>query len=363
MTPHASPLTPHQRSAIPKGARIYVAGHRGMVGGAIVRQLNAHGYTNILTRGFDELDLTNQAAVNSFFESEKPEYVFLAAAKVGGILANNTYRGEFIYQNMMIQNNVIHASYVHGVKRLMFLGSSCIYPKQAPQPLKEEYLLTGPLEPTNQPYAVAKISGIEMCWSYNRQYGTKYLAVMPTNLYGPGDNYHPENSHVIPGLIRRIHEAKVKQVRCKELGVKGEEQQSFNTAPLTPHSLPGDTVTIWGTGTPRREFLYCEDMAEACVYLMTLPPADYDFFLNDTSPPLVNIGTGEDMTIAELAETICKVVGYTGTIVFDPSKPDGTMKKLLDVSLLNSRGWKATTGFEDGLRVAYRLFLEQEKVC
>jgi len=320
---------------IPLKAKIYVAGHRGMVGSAIVRQLTARGYTTILARTREELDLTNQAAVNLFFETEKPEYVFLAAAKVGGILANNTYRGDFIYQNMMIQNNVIHASYVHGVDRLMFLGSSCIYPKLAPQALKEEYLLTGPLEPTNQPYAVAKISGIEMCWSYNRQYGTKYLAVMPTNLYGPGDNYHPENSHVIPALIRRAHNYKMRN------------EPEF---------------VVWGTGTPRREFLYCEDMAQACVYLMMLPQDDYDFFLNDTTPPLINIGTGEDITIAELAKTICEVVGYTGKIIFDASKPDGTMQKLLDVNLLNSRGWKATTGFEEGLRVAYRLFLEQEKV-
>lgn len=370
MTPHGSPLTSH---GMPRNARIYVAGHRGMVGSAIARQLTALGYTNILTRTREELDLTNQAAVNLFFETEKPEYVFLAAAKVGGILANNTYRGEFIYQNMMIQNNVIHASYQNGVDRLMFLGSSCIYPKQAPQPLKEEYLLTGPLEPTNQPYAVAKISGIEMCWSYNRQYGTKYLAVMPTNLYGPGDNYHPENSHVIPALIRRIHEAKVKQeAKRKELGdraVRSEalgDRLSGSTSPLTPDSSPvfpdsqNNTVTIWGTGTPRREFLYCEDMAKACVYLMMLPQDDYDFFLNDITPPLINIGTGEDITIAALAKTICEVVGYRGNIVFDASKPDGTMQKLLDVSLLNRRGWKATTSLEDGLRVAYRLFLEQE---
>lgn len=350
---------------IPLNARIYVAGHQGMVGSALIRELNSLGYDNILTRSRMELDLTNQAAVNLFFATDKPEYVFLAAAKVGGILANNTYRGEFIYQNMMIQNNVIHAAYVHGVKRLMFLGSSCIYPKHSPQPLKEEYLLSSSLEPTNQPYAVAKISGIEMCWSYNRQYGTKYLAVMPTNLYGPGDNYHPENSHVIPALIRRIHEAKINLERSKELGVKGEEPRS-TTSHFTPHPLlasPGDTVTIWGSGTPRREFLYCEDMAKACVYLMMLPPVEYDFFLNDATPPLINIGTGEDITIAELAKTICKVVGYTGKVVFDASKPDGTMKKLLDVSLLNSRGWKATTGLEEGLRVAYRLFLEQQKVC
>jgi GDP-L-fucose synthase len=344
---------PNAPLQIPQNAKIYVAGHRGMVGGALVRELQALGYQHLITRSRDELDLTNQAAVNTFFETENPDHVFLAAAKVGGILANNTYRGEFIYHNMMIQNNIIHAAYVHGVKRLLFLGSSCIYPKQAPQPLKEEYLLSGPLEPTNQPYAVAKISGIEMCWSYNRQYGTKYLAVMPTNLYGPGDNYHPENSHVIPALIRRIHEAKMNQVRSKGLG-------EDTTSPFTPHSSQGDTVTIWGSGTPRREFLYCEDMAKACVYLMTLPQDDYDFFLNDVTPPLINIGTGEDLTIAELARTICAVVGYEGKIVFDASKPDGTMKKLLDVRLLTSRGWKATTTLEEGLRVAYSLFLEQK---
>jgi GDP-L-fucose synthase len=317
---------------IPRHAKIYVAGHQGMVGSALVRQLQAAGYDNILTRSRAELDLTDQAAVQLFFASEQPDYVFLAAAKVGGILANNTYRAEFIYENLMIQNNVIHASYLHGVKRLLFLGSSCIYPRQAPQPLKEEYLLTGPLEQTNQPYAVAKISGIEMCWSYNRQYGTKYLAVMPTNLYGPGDNYHPENSHVIPALLRRAHEYKVQNV---------------------------PEFVVWGTGTPRREFLYCEDMAQACVYLLLLPEPDYDFFLNDSAPPLINIGTGADITIAELAQTICDVVGYTGKIVFDTSKPDGTMQKLLDVTLLHSRGWQATTSLSEGLKVAYRLFLEQ----
>lgn len=238
---------------------------------------------------------------------------------------------------MMIQNNVIHAAYQHGVDRLMFLGSSCIYPKQAPQPLKEEYLLSGPLEPPNQPYAVAKISGIEMCWSYNRQYGTKYLAVMPTNLYGPGDNYHPENSHVIPALTSRTHEYKMRN------------EPEF---------------VVWGTGTPRREFLCCEDMAKACVYLMMLPQDAYDFFLNNTTPPLINIGTGEDITIAELAKTVCEVVGYRGKIVFDASKPDGTMQKLLDVTLLNnSHGWKATTALGEDLWVTYRLFFEQQKVC
>jgi len=321
-----------RKPAIPFEAKIYVAGHRGMVGGAILRELQARGFTNIVSRTHAELDLTSQAAVNAFFAAEKPQYVFLAAAKVGGIQANNLYRGEFIYQNLMMQNNVVHASYVNGVDRLMFLGSSCIYPKDSPQPIKEEYLLSGPLEQTNQPYAIAKISGIELCWSYNRQYGTKYLAVMPTNLYGPGDNYHPENSHVIPALIRRAHEAKLRH---------------------DPEFL------VWGTGTPRREFLYCEDMANASVYLMLLPQDEYDFFLNETRPPLVNIGTGEDITIAELAKTVCQVVGYTGKIVFDASKPDGTMRKLLDVTLLNSRGWRAKTGLKEGLAIAYEDFREK----
>jgi GDP-L-fucose synthase len=315
--------------SIPINAKIYVAGHRGMVGSAIVRALKAQGYTNIVTRTHAELDLVNQAAVNAFFVTEKPQYVFMAAAKVGGIYANNTYRGEFIYQNMMVQSNVIHAAYMNGVDRLMFLGSSCIYPKEAPQPIKEEYLLTGPLEQTNQPYAIAKISGIEMCWSYNRQYGTQYLAVMPTNLYGPGDNYHPENSHVIPALIRRAH----------EYTLRNEPE-----------------FVVWGTGTPRREFLYCEDMAAACVYLLTLPQKDYQFFLNDQQPPLVNIGSGTDVTIAELAQTVCDVVGYQGKLVFDTNKPDGTMRKLLDVSLLSSRGWKATIGLKEGLAIAYADF-------
>lgn len=319
------------KPALSLDAKIYVAGHRGMVGGAIVRELQSKGYTNIVTRTHAELDLINQVAVNEFFAAEKPQYVFLAAAKVGGIHANNVYRGEFIYQNLMIQNNVIHAAYQYGVDRLLFLGSSCIYPKDSPQPIKEEYLLTGPLEQTNQPYAIAKISGIEMCWSYNRQYGTKYLAVMPTNLYGPGDNYHPENSHVIPALIRRAHEYKLRN------------EPEF---------------VVWGTGTPRREFLYCEDMANACVYLMNLPQDEYSYFLSDESPPLVNIGTGEDITIAELAQTVCDVVGYRGKIIFDCSKPDGTMRKLLDVSLLSRLGWSAKMSLRAGLMVAYTDFLQ-----
>lgn len=314
---------------IPLDAKIYVAGHRGMVGGAIVRNLQAAGYRNIVCRTHAELDLTNQAAVDAFFAAEKPQYVFLAAAKVGGIHANNVYRGEFIYQNLMIQNNVIDAAHRNGVDRLMFLGSSCIYPRDCPQPIKEEYLLTGPLEQTNQPYAVAKIAGIEMCWSYNRQYGTRYLAVMPTNLYGPGDNYHPENSHVIPALIRKAHEAKV------------------SGAP---------SMSVWGSGTPRREFLYCEDMADACVYLLNLPDAEYAKLLTSDQPPLVNIGVGEDVTIRELAQTIVSVVGFEGALEFDPSKPDGTPRKLLDVSRLHSLGWRAGMRMGDGLKQAYRDF-------
>ena len=284
-----------------KNAKIYVAGHRGLVGSALMRNLRDKGYTNFLTRTHAELDLTNQAAVEAFFAAEKPDYVFLAAAKVGGIHANNTYPAEFIRDNLAIQTNIIHAAYRNNVKRLLFLGSSCIYPKLAPQPMKEEHLLTSELEPTNRPYALAKIAGIEMCWSYNRQYKTQYLAVMPTNLYGPGDNYHPENSHVIPALIRRFHEAKLAK------------------AP---------SVTVWGTGTPKREFLYSEDMADACVYLMNLPDEQFVPLLgqdrNDGLAPLVNIGVGEDLTIRELAETVKSVVGYAGEIVFDATKPDGT---------------------------------------
>lgn len=320
-----------------KKAKIYIAGHRGLVGGAVVRNLQAAGYTNLLLRTKVELDLCNQAATAAFFAAEKPDYVFLAAAKVGGILANNTYPAEFIRDNLAIQTNIIHAAYQNQVKRLLFLGSSCIYPKLAPQPMKEEYLLTGPLEPTNRPYALAKIAGIEMCWSYNRQYGTKYLAAMPTNLYGPGDNYHPDNSHVIPALIRKFHEAKVGNAR---------------------------TVTVWGTGTPRREFMHSEDMADACVYLMNLPDEQYTSLLgSDESksgkfePPLINIGVGHDVTIKELAETVQQVVGYTGGIVFDATKPDGTPRKLMNVDRLSGIGWQAPTAFITGLHSAYSTFL------
>ena len=321
-------------------ARVYVAGHRGLVGSAIVRRLQAGGHRSLLTRTHAELDLTDERATRAFFDAEKPDYVVLAAAKVGGIVANNSYPADFIRDNLAIQTNVIHAAYLAGVKRLLFLGSSCIYPKMAPQPMKENCLLTGPLEPTNRPYALAKIAGVEMCWSYNRQHGTKYLAAMPTNLYGPGDNYHPTNSHVIPALLRKFHEAK----------------------------RDGATeVTVWGSGTPRREFLYSDDMADACVFLMNLPDERFDTLLgSDESvsgrfePPLVNIGVGEDVTIAELAALVGRVVRFEGRIVYDRSKPDGTPRKLMDVGLLKSAGWQASTGLEDGLRSAYAEFAAAE---
>jgi GDP-L-fucose synthase len=314
-------------------SKIYIAGHRGLVGTALMRNLRAKGFANFVTRTHAELDLTNQAAVDAFFAAEKPDYVFLAAAKVGGIHANNTYPAEFIRDNLAIQTNIIHAAYQNNVKRLLFLGSSCIYPKLAPQPMREEHLLTSELEPTNRPYALAKIAGIEMCWAYNRQYKTQYLAVMPTNLYGPGDNYHPENSHVIPALIRRFHEAKLAN------------------AP---------SVTVWGSGTPKREFLYSEDMADACVYLMNLPDDKFIPLLgqdrNDGLPPLMNIGVGHDLSIRELAETVAATVGYQGKLEFDASKPDGTPRKLMDVGRLNAMGWKATTDMRSGLAIAYQDF-------
>jgi len=320
-------------------SRIYIAGHRGLVGSAIVRRLQAAGHTQLLLRTHAELDLTDERATRAFFDQEKPEYVFLAAAKVGGIVANNSFPASFIRDNLAIQTNVIHAAYLNNVTRLLFLGSSCIYPKLAPQPMRERDLLTGPLEPTNRPYALAKIAGVEMCWSYNRQYGTQYLAAMPTNLYGPGDNYHPTHSHVIPALLRKFHEAKVA-------------------------SAP--TVTVWGTGTPKREFLYSDDMADACVFLMGLEDERYAALLGSDEtvtgrfePPLVNIGVGEDVTIAELAATVAHVVGYVGDVAYDTSKPDGTPRKLLDVGLINRAGWQAQTVLEAGLKVAYAEFVAQ----
>ncbi|MDY0384753.1 GDP-L-fucose synthase [Trichlorobacter sp.] len=314
-------------------SRIFVAGAGGLVGSALVRNLQAHGFTNLLTPARSGLDLTDQQAVASFFLQHKPDYVFLAAAKVGGIHANNSYPAEFIYSNLAIQTNVIHQAYLQGVKRLLFLGSSCIYPKLAPQPMKEEYLLSGPLESTNEPYAIAKIAGIKLCEAYNRQYGTQFIAVMPTNLYGPGDNFHPENSHVLPGLIRRFHEA----------------QQS--NAP---------EVVIWGSGTPRRELLYVDDMAAGCLHLMQLPANQIKSeLLSYPKPCFVNLGTGEDVTIRELAETVQRVVGYTGRLVFDTSKPDGTPRKLQDVTRMHNLGWRHTIGLEEGIRRTYAWFLAQ----
>lgn len=317
-----------------RDARIYVAGHRGLVGSALVRQLKSNDYRDLIMRTHAELDLMDQRAVREFFEKERPDFVLLAAAKVGGILANNTYPADFIFNNLTIQANVIEESRRAGVKRLLFLGSSCIYPRDCPQPIKEEYLLTGPLEQTNRPYAVAKIAGIEMCWSYNRQYGTQYLAAMPTNLYGPGDNYDLQNSHVIPALLRKIHEAKE----------KGD-----------------DRVVVWGTGTPRREFLYSDDMADACVYLMNLPDEAFARLVAPDVTPLINIGCGEDITIAELAETIKGVVGFKGDIVQDTTKPDGTPRKLLDVSKLFEQGWRPRMALREGLAAAYKDFLAGRK--
>lgn len=318
-----------------KNARIYVAGHRGLVGSAIVRNLQKNGYTNFVTRTHAELDLTDQAAVRSFFAAEKPDQVYLAAAKVGGIYANNTYPAEFIYENLMIEANVIHEAWRGGVHRLLFLGSSCIYPKLVAQPMSEDALLTGTLEPTNEPYAIAKIAGIKLCESYNRQYGQShgidYRSVMPTNLYGPGDNYHPENSHVIPALIRRFHEAKMAN------------------AP---------SVTIWGSGTPRREFLYVDDMAAASVYVMNLDKATYEARTQPMQSH-INVGYGQDITIAELAHAVGRAIDYKGQIEFDSSKPDGTPRKLMDSRRLNALGWRPSVALEDGLAAAYTDFLRQ----
>lgn len=315
-----------------RNARIFVAGHRGMVGSAIVRRLEAMGYTNLITRGREELDLVDQAAVNTFFAENKIDQVYMASAKVGGIHANNTYPAEFIYQNLMVEANIIHAAHCNDVNKLLFLGSSCIYPKFAEQPMKEEALVTGVLEPTNEPYAVAKIAGIKLCESYNRQYGRDYRSVMPTNLYGPNDNFHPENSHVVPALLKRFHEA---------------TQRGDNE------------VVIWGSGKPQREFLHVDDMAAACVHVMELDDQSYQAH---TQPMLshINVGTGVDCSIRELAETIARVTEYQGELKFDSTKPDGTPRKLMDVSRLKALGWKSTISLEDGLRDAYRWFVENQ---
>jgi GDP-L-fucose synthase len=305
-------------------SKIYIAGHRGMVGSAIARKLEQQGFTNIITRTSKELDLRSQQAVNDFFAKEKPEYVFLAAAKVGGIVANNTYRADFLYDNLLIESNIIHAAYVNGVTKLLFLGSSCIYPKLAPQPLKEEYLLTGLLEHTNEGYAIAKIAGIKLCEAYRDQYGCNFISAMPTNLYGQGDNYHPQNSHVIPAMLRRFHEAKI------------------NHSP---------EVVIWGSGSPFREFMYTDDLADACFFLMQ----EYNEKL------FLNIGTGTDVTIKELAEKVKQVVGYQGNIQFDTSKPDGTPRKLMDSGRIHSMGWRHKTSLDEGLKLAYYYFLQEVK--
>lgn len=311
-------------------SKIYIAGHTGLVGSALVRNLQSQGYSNLIFRTFEQLDLTSQNAVAEFFELEKPEYVILAAAKVGGIMANNTYPAQFIYENLQIQNNIIHQSYLNGVKKLLFLGSSCIYPKNSPQPMKEEYLLTGKLEETNEPYAIAKIAGIKMCQSYNRQYGTNFIAVMPTNLYGPGDNFDLEKSHVMPAMIRKFYEAKIK-------GAK--------------------EVNLWGTGTPKREFLYVDDMAEGCIFLMNnFNPTKEQ---NEIGDIFVNLGVGKDQTIKELAEMVKEVIGFEGKIIWDITKPDGTMQKLLDVSKIQKMGWINKNSLKEGIKKSFNWYVDK----
>jgi GDP-L-fucose synthase len=379
-----------QTSGIPSDARIYVAGHLGLVGGGIWRALERHGYTNLIGKSIDELDLINQQAVDEFFAAEKPEYVILVAAKVGGIVANNTYRAQFLYENLMIEANVIHAAYKHGVKKLLFLGSSCIYPKLAPQPLKEEHLLTGPLEPTNEPYAIAKIAGIRLCDAYNRQYGTNFISAMPTNMYGPGDNYHPENSHVLPAFIRRMHLAhalergdfeEIARVYQRELPVAGCQlsgdesstiQQPDNEQLLSWLNESGVTQTTindhsttklscWGSGSPLREFLYSDDLAEACVFL--LENASYEDMAftddSDTVQSHINVGSGKEVTIKELAETVKEVIGYEGEIEWDTARPDGTPRKLMDSSRLMAMGWEPKVSLKEGIARAYADFRQR----
>lgn len=345
-------------------SRIFVAGHKGLVGSAITRKLQSEGYSNLVLRSHKELELMRQAEVEAFFKAEKPEYVFLAAAKVGGIMANNTCPAEFIYNNLMIQSNVIHASYEAGVKKLLFLGSSCIYPRECPQPMKEEYLLSGKLEPTNEPYAIAKIAGIRMCQSYNRQYGTKFVSVMPTNVYGPGDNFDLETSHALPALIRKFHEAKIREANLPEVGgrrLEAEDKPKGITSDLKRSAPPtsserserssnGSFVTLWGAGTPMREFLHVDDLADACVFLMK----HYE------ESEIINIGVGKDISISELAELIKDIVGFKGSICYDPSKPDGTPRKLLDVGKLKRLGWQPKISLRQGIEMTYRWYVEEE---
>ena len=347
-----------------KSSKIYVAGHRGLVGSAIVENLKVKGFTNIITKTHAELDLVDTTSVSDFFKEEQPEYVFLAAAKVGGIIANNTYRADFIYENLMIQNNVIHQSYRHNVKKLLFSGSTCIYPKNCPQPMKEEFLLTGELEYTNEPYAIAKIAGIKMCESYNLQYGTNYISVMPTNLYGPNDNFDLEKSHVLPALIRKIYLAKlldeskdsevIKDIGCTTI----EEAKAF----LKTFGVNKNTVEIWGSGLPKREFLWSKDMADACVFIMEHRDFKETYLKGEKEirNTHINIGTGTDISIKELAESIKKIIGFKGNLVFNTDKPDGTMRKLTDVSKLNNLGWKHTIELEEGIKIMYDWYVNNK---
>lgn len=336
-------------------AKIFVAGHRGMVGSAIVRRLRAAGYGNLVLRTSAELDLRDQAAVAAFFRDERPEYVFLAAAKVGGIMANSTYPAEFIYDNLMIQSNCIHNAWLTGARRLLFLGSTCIYPKHAPQPMREEHLLTSPLEPTNDAYAVAKIAGIYQCRSYNRQYGTRFLAAMPNNLYGINDNFNLEKSHVLPALLRKFHEAKMGKVGT------GKNRETGCTDPQSP--VPGPQVTVWGSGAPLREFLHVDDLADACLFLLSLDEARYAALLDDpVAPALINVGSGREVSIRDLALLVKRVVGFEGDLVFDPSKPDGTPRKLADASRIHALGWRHRIGLEEGISTTYQWYREQMSV-
>ena len=355
-----------------KNSRIYIAGHTGLVGSALVRRLQIDDYSKLIVRKHSELDLIRQAEVEAFFQTEKPEYVFLAAAKVGGIMANNTYPAEFIHSNLAIQTNVIHTAWKTGVKRLFFLGSSCVYPKECPQPMKEDYLLTGPLEPTNEPYAVAKIAGIKMCQSYNRQYSTKFISVMPTNLYGPNDNFDLETSHALPALIRKFHLVKlVSQGNWK--AIKKDEQKYGNIPdnikismgmetfeseyrPLASNRIP--KVLLWGTGNPRREFLHVDDFSDACIFVSKLDDKFYDQFFNHQQTPLINIGYGKDITIKEIAAIVAEVVGYQGDVIWDQDKPDGTPQKLLDISKIEKLGWKSNISIKDGIQRVYEWYLK-----
>jgi len=354
-----------------KNSSIYIAGHTGLVGSALLRRLKADGYSNLIVRNHSDLDLTRQSDVDAFFQSENPEYVFLAAAKVGGIMANYTYPAEFIHTNLTIQNNVIHAAWKASVTRLLFLGSSCIYPKKCPQPMKEEYLLTGPLEPTNEPYAVAKIAGIKMCHAYNRQYGTKYLCVMPTNLYGPNDNFDLDTSHVLPALIRKFHLAKLadkgkwESIKIDEIkyGIIPEEikrligyETSYSAIPPEP-SDSKTSVLLWGSGNPKREFLHVDDLADACIFLTQMNEKAFDLFFDDKYTPLINIGCGKDQMVKEIATIVAEVVGYNGNVRWDQDKPDGTFQKLLDISKIKKLGWKPAIDLRDGIRTVYKWYL------